>query len=152
MGPANPKIPRSGRDPTNSTVVKTVGGFTNLEDINTCSPESLIKAQCSSAHILRTTRIMHSRTKANFPKVHFASPLTVVPVFLVLFLSLDMLMIECSAEPIVPRAGRSSVIRPTRVTYGDIEKMNKTCAGKDTCAPSRNGKKEVKLMSYEYNN
>lgn len=36
------------------------------------------------------------------------------------------------------RITRSSILRPTRVSYGDIEKTNKTCLPKDTCKSSRN--------------
>lgn len=57
-------------------------------------------------------------------------------VFLVVVLSSETLFSYCSAEPVVPRNVRTL---PTRVTYGDIEKANKTCSPKDTCAPSRHG-------------
>lgn len=64
-----------------------------------------------------------------------------IVVILVCLVFENSIIVSSSAEPIVPRIVRSSLIRPTRVTYGDIEKTNKTCAPKDTCAPSRNGKK-----------
>lgn len=62
-----------------------------------------------------------------------------IVVILVCLAFENSIFTKSSAEPVVPRIVRSSVIRPTRVTYGDIEKTNKTCAPKDTCAPSRNG-------------
>lgn len=36
-----------------------------------------------------------------------------------------------------PSYSQVSVLRPTRVTYADIERTNKTCTPKDTCASSR---------------
>jgi len=81
-----------------------------------------------------------SRLQSYFSFPFSSSFKPAIAVFIVLCLFQNILITPCSAEPVVPRAARSSVIRPTRVTYGDIEKLNKTCPGKDTCAPSRNGK------------
>lgn len=66
-----------------------------------------------------------------------------LPVYKLVVLVLVFQTCLSSGEPIVPRIVRSSIIRPTRVTYGDIEKTNKTCAPLDTCAPSRSGKKTI---------
>ncbi|CAL8101736.1 unnamed protein product [Orchesella dallaii] len=74
-----------------------------------------------------------------------------IVVILVCF-SLENFVKYSSAEPIVPRTARSSVIRPTRVTYGDIEKANRTCPPKDTCAPSRSDRNGALMNDWKKRN
>jgi len=87
----------------------------------------------------RSTTVPLTSTRAPL-RARLLSPLSLYIVVILVCFSLENIIKYSSAEPIVPRTVRSSVIRPTRVTYGDIEKTNKTCPPKDTCAPSRSGK------------
>jgi hypothetical protein len=74
-------------------------------------------------------------------KVRIISSSRTIVLTLILLSSVSFLVRSASAQkPALqpPRIVRSSIVRPTRVSYGDIEKTNKTCLPKDSCAPSRN--------------
>ncbi|CAG7727055.1 unnamed protein product [Allacma fusca] len=74
-------------------------------------------------------------------------------IFLFVIISLEQLcFISGTAEPGVRQAGRASLVRPIRVTYGDLEKANKTCPSKDTCAPSRNDRNGAMMNDYKRRN
>lgn len=96
---------------------------------------------CRRPHQRTTSTSTANKSPSSFSTFSFFYIVTLIVSLVSLFAN------TCYGEPvpapaptpIVPRYVRSSIIRPTRVTYGDIEKLNKTCAPKDTCAPSRNG-------------
>lgn len=103
-------------------------------------PPQIIVAKSPNPLSRRKQSFFSTHRKSYFRKCNPFNIWQLAAVFLVVILSSENLFRFCSSEPIVPRNVRSSLVRPTRVTYGDIEKANRTCAPKDTCAPSRHGK------------